>query len=433
MSKSEHDHFDPSRPSLHKAITDATQFSHSLPSPETNIHFPLPGEGGDGDTEPEAELPEVALDCNRHIIPEWLLHSGRSRALSQSFATGAPPHNRTLRRPHLNGATASSPDLGRPDQRTSGPNGAFRPVPSALSRGLPLLPSDISAPTPVNSPRMMTRDIPMDMCMDDWRSQSRQTSPDGVTGGTPLSPLGMSNSAWFGGTGSTTVNKKFRDHVFNTILRRMGRKGSSRTYFGTRTEDEGDIADGEGDAQSSKMRVRKKKLSQTERLRQEETGLLGTPLRRVQSETHLADLDGRQAPERRARESSDIFDFEYDPVPKRSSLCNTQDSLGSLSPPLPRRVRSQETPYGLLEPHAPSAHATAGTQPDPSVTRQNHFILMEDLTGRLKYSCVLDLKMGTRQYGMDAVPAKKKSQRKKCDRTTSRSLGVRVCGMQVSG
>jgi hypothetical protein len=70
----------------------------------------------------------------------------------------------------------------------------------------------------------------------------------------------------------------------------------------------------------------------------------------------------------------------------------------------------------------------AQTQRD---SRVEYFLLLEDLTAGMKRPCIMDLKMGTRQYGVDANPKKQKSQQGKCAKTTSRELGVRVCGLQV--
>lgn len=64
-------------------------------------------------------------------------------------------------------------------------------------------------------------------------------------------------------------------------------------------------------------------------------------------------------------------------------------------------------------------------------TRFERFILLEDLTADMSKPCVLDLKMGTRQYGVDATDSKQASQRKKCALTSSKELGTRVCGLQV--
>ena len=71
-------------------------------------------EGGDTDVE-EAELPEVALDYNRHIIPHWLLHGNRNRSVSHSSASSSScPRDPRLRRHHYNGMTAQALTLPRP-------------------------------------------------------------------------------------------------------------------------------------------------------------------------------------------------------------------------------------------------------------------------------------------------------------------------------
>ncbi|XP_014897354.1 inositol hexakisphosphate kinase 2-like [Poecilia latipinna] len=62
---------------------------------------------------------------------------------------------------------------------------------------------------------------------------------------------------------------------------------------------------------------------------------------------------------------------------------------------------------------------------------QYKFILLENLTWRYTIPCVLDLKMGTQQHGDDTPEEKKAIRIRRCQQSTSATLGVRLSGMQV--
>ncbi|ORY30041.1 hypothetical protein BCR39DRAFT_558862 [Naematelia encephala] len=386
------------------------------------------------------EVPEVSLGFNRHVVPDWLFKSsarderGRTRGrLTRHSSDEDSTHRTSALRP----SSAKSADFMRPDSQSPsssfghmsilsaspslrGPNSPAISVPYPIKEDEPVTP----APSPANSPHhnphlhhtISTPALPHPLRLDAL-FKGHEEHASGYSSPHPS----------FGGTGSTTVNTKLKDHVFATILKRLKKKGIHVPH-----RHDGD-ADDEGDESyaPSSVRCSHRRGEHTasgsvvfSRPAKDKDADQGN-VRRTKSDVVLHG-NGRNS-RREESEERGLFAMEEDEEERHLSMRPSKRSpakdLPSITPMTPVQRNSTKSPQPVS---SPAPHT-----PIPEDGRQELFIFMEDLTGRLKRPCVVDLKMGTRQYGCDATPQKMLSQRKKCDETTSRSLGVRMCGMQV--
>lgn len=493
---------------------------------------------------PEEEVLEVALDRNRHVVPEWLLRrdgsgsrnggsgGGVGGGLSnkpsddERSSLGGGPRRGRQRAPkseqilsHVYPRDPSLSSTGTSAQQrissaddsdyfttspsaSSHPHHSAQPIPfspsgsyeerpfsrggaGASARPLSSRPRDFASacsesppnfapPTPASSPLQFPHSplqhatsfpsLAQAACrqsqhhLRDFPSHQEHLSKNGGGGGPGV-----------GGVGATTVNTKLRDYVFGTIARQWKKErpkhhsmlswspsASTADFSGSLTPTDHRLDPPAPPSTPSSSLTTSKRLGHIRRVHSE-AGIQFPPVSpclrssasaraspslvasRLQSVVTKNSINGSDAEEEVDEADDPMFAMDDDDHHLGDDERGDHDQPeNDTEPESPMLQTHLQLPYVATTPAMDDADPVASprismlrpAEVDEDV-RQMNFILMEDLTGRLKRPCVLDLKMGTRQHGYDATPAKAISQRKKCDKTTSRALGARICGMQV--